>query len=114
VLTLSLRTKLDTLLVTRYFSVSVLKLPDFSDSATVRACEFPIFRTAMHLTFTPGIAITEGGVIPATLVYLGGFYKSTELATRLAWFWGVQVFQKLCLATMGLTSFSPSPVRLVV
>lgn len=39
----------------------------------------------------PVIAITEGGVIPATLVYLGGFYKSTELATRLAWFWGVQV-----------------------
>ena len=37
------------------------------------------------------IAITEGGVIPATLVYLGGFYKSTELASRLAWFWGVQV-----------------------
>ena len=37
------------------------------------------------------IAITEGGVIPATLVYLGGFYKSTELATRLAWFWGIQV-----------------------
>lgn len=54
------------------------------------------------------IAITEGGVIPATLglsshlslssvtyilktsVYLGGFYKGTELATRLAWFWGTQ------------------------
>ncbi|KAH9476933.1 putative transporter [Psilocybe cubensis] len=36
------------------------------------------------------IAFTEGGVIPTTLVYLGGFYKSTELATRLAWFWGVQ------------------------
>ncbi|KAI5121462.1 hypothetical protein M0805_003919 [Coniferiporia weirii] len=36
------------------------------------------------------IALTEGGVIPATLLYLGGFYKSTELATRLAWFWGVQ------------------------
>ncbi|TFK36096.1 MFS general substrate transporter [Crucibulum laeve] len=36
------------------------------------------------------IAITEGGVIPATLVYLGTFYKGTELATRLAWFWGVQ------------------------
>ena len=36
------------------------------------------------------IALTEGGVIPATLVYLGGFYKSTELATRLAYFWGVQ------------------------
>ncbi|KAF7974623.1 hypothetical protein HWV62_11602 [Athelia sp. TMB] len=36
------------------------------------------------------IAITEGGVIPATLVYLGTFYKSTELATRLAFFWGIQ------------------------
>lgn len=36
--------------------------------------------------------MTEGGVIPATLVYLGGFYKSTELATRLAWFWGIQVY----------------------
>ncbi|KAJ1565860.1 hypothetical protein HK405_011455 [Cladochytrium tenue] len=36
------------------------------------------------------IAVTEGGVIPATLIYLGAFYKSTELATRLAWFWGVQ------------------------
>lgn len=37
------------------------------------------------------IALTEGGVIPATLVYLGSFYKGTELATRLAWFWGTQV-----------------------
>ncbi|KAJ3306306.1 hypothetical protein HDU76_004841 [Blyttiomyces sp. JEL0837] len=36
------------------------------------------------------IALTEGGVIPATLVYLGHFYKKTELATRLSWFWGVQ------------------------
>ncbi|KAJ6532254.1 MFS general substrate transporter [Mycena vulgaris] len=36
------------------------------------------------------IAITEGGVIPATLIYLGGFYKSTELSTRLGWFWGIQ------------------------
>ncbi|KAI8611454.1 MFS general substrate transporter [Chytriomyces sp. MP71] len=36
------------------------------------------------------IAITEGGVIPATLVYLGTFYKKNELATRLSWFWGVQ------------------------
>ncbi|KAJ3036811.1 hypothetical protein HDV00_002364 [Rhizophlyctis rosea] len=36
------------------------------------------------------IALTESGVIPATLVYLGGFYKSNELATRLSWFWGVQ------------------------
>ncbi|KAI9326734.1 MFS general substrate transporter [Obelidium mucronatum] len=36
------------------------------------------------------IALTEGGVIPATLVYLGSFYKKNELATRLSWFWGVQ------------------------
>lgn len=36
------------------------------------------------------IALTEGGVIPATLIYLGSFYRSNELATRLAWFWGVQ------------------------
>ena len=47
------------------------------------------------LTNYPVIALTEGGVIPATLVYLGSFYKSTELATRLAWFWGVQVRQLL-------------------
>ncbi|KAF8900139.1 major facilitator superfamily domain-containing protein [Gymnopilus junonius] len=43
-----------------------------------------------YLTVRCFIAITEGGVIPTTLVYLGGFYKSTELATRLALFWGVQ------------------------
>ncbi|PPQ99394.1 hypothetical protein CVT24_005377 [Panaeolus cyanescens] len=43
-----------------------------------------------YLTVRCVIALTEGGVIPATLVYLGSFYKSTELATRLAWFWGVQ------------------------
>ncbi|KAJ3831494.1 MFS general substrate transporter [Lentinula raphanica] len=40
--------------------------------------------------FLTVIAVTEGGVIPATLIYLGSFYRSTELATRLAWFWGVQ------------------------
>ncbi|KAF9472635.1 MFS general substrate transporter [Pholiota conissans] len=43
-----------------------------------------------YLTVRCFIAITEGGVIPTTLVYLGAFYKSTELATRLAWFWGIQ------------------------
>ena len=68
------------------------------------------------LTENPVIAITEGGrspshscfglrsndavgVIPATLVYLGAFYKSNELATRLAWFWGVQHFAS---ATSGI------------
>lgn len=50
-----------------------------------------ITNRAGYWTVRAWIAITEGGVIPATLIYLGGFYKSTELATRLAWFWGVQV-----------------------
>ncbi|KAJ3190675.1 hypothetical protein HK101_008466 [Irineochytrium annulatum] len=45
------------------------------------------------------IALTEGGVIPATLVYLGGFYTARELATRLSWFWGVQ---SLASAASGL------------
>ncbi|KAK0493733.1 MFS general substrate transporter, partial [Armillaria luteobubalina] len=36
------------------------------------------------------IALTEGSVIPLTLIYLGLFYKGTELATHLAWFWGIQ------------------------
>ncbi|KAJ7668129.1 MFS general substrate transporter [Mycena rosella] len=45
---------------------------------------------AGYLTVRVFIAITEGGVIPATLIYLGGYYKSTELSTRLGWFWGVQ------------------------
>ncbi|KAK7449286.1 hypothetical protein VKT23_013429 [Stygiomarasmius scandens] len=43
-----------------------------------------------YLTVRCMIAVTEGGVIPATLIYLGSFYRGTELATRLAWFWGVQ------------------------
>ncbi|KAF7335234.1 MFS general substrate transporter [Mycena sanguinolenta] len=43
-----------------------------------------------YITVRIFIAITEGGVIPATLIYLGGFYKSTELPTRLGWFWGIQ------------------------
>ncbi|KAE9390372.1 MFS general substrate transporter [Gymnopus androsaceus JB14] len=43
-----------------------------------------------YLTVRCMIGLTEGGVIPATLIYLGSFYRSTELATRLAWFWGVQ------------------------
>ncbi|KAJ3049030.1 hypothetical protein HDU99_009014, partial [Rhizoclosmatium hyalinum] len=45
------------------------------------------------------IAITEGGVIPATLVYLGSWYRKNELATRLSWFWGVQ---SLASAVSGL------------
>ncbi|PBK68460.1 MFS general substrate transporter [Armillaria solidipes] len=42
-----------------------------------------------YLTVRCMIALTEGGVIPATLIYLGSFYKSTELATCLVWFWGI-------------------------
>ncbi|KAJ7067938.1 MFS general substrate transporter [Mycena amicta] len=49
-----------------------------------------IKNAAGYITVRVFIAITEGGVIPATLIYLGGFYKGTELSTRLAWFWGIQ------------------------
>ncbi|KAJ3285072.1 hypothetical protein HDU79_007615 [Rhizoclosmatium sp. JEL0117] len=45
------------------------------------------------------LATVMGGVIPATLVYLGGFYKKNELATRLSWFWGAQ---SLASAVSGL------------
>ncbi|KAI9309574.1 major facilitator superfamily domain-containing protein [Cunninghamella echinulata] len=38
------------------------------------------------------IAITEAGFIPACLVYLTGWYKTNELGTRLAYFWGIQAF----------------------
>ncbi|KIM82053.1 hypothetical protein PILCRDRAFT_71383 [Piloderma croceum F 1598] len=46
--------------------------------------------TCAHALIKNKAGYLTGGVIPATLVYLGGFYKSTELATRLAWFWGIQ------------------------
>ncbi|KAF8479955.1 hypothetical protein JB92DRAFT_3042079 [Gautieria morchelliformis] len=45
------------------------------------------------------IAITEGGAVPATLVYLSGFYKGNELASQLGWFWGVQ---NIASASSGL------------
>ncbi|KAI9021431.1 MFS general substrate transporter [Phycomyces nitens] len=38
------------------------------------------------------IAVTEAGFIPACLLYLSSWYKTTELATRLSWFWGIQAF----------------------
>ncbi|CAK5275003.1 unnamed protein product [Mycena citricolor] len=43
-----------------------------------------------YITVRIFIGITEGGVIPAMLIYLGSFYKGAELTTRLAWFWGIQ------------------------
>ncbi|CAM0143244.1 hypothetical protein VKS41_008713 [Umbelopsis sp. WA50703] len=48
------------------------------------------------------IAATEAGFIPACLTYLTGFYKTNELATRLAWYWGIQSFAS---AFSGLLSF---------
>ncbi|OAD72562.1 hypothetical protein PHYBLDRAFT_65395 [Phycomyces blakesleeanus NRRL 1555(-)] len=48
------------------------------------------------------IAITEGGFVPASLVYLNRWYKTNELATRLVLFWGVQ---SLASAFSGLISF---------
>lgn len=49
------------------------------------------------------IALTEAGFIPASLIYLNTWYKNTELATRLAWFWGIQAFAS---AFSGLISFA--------
>ncbi|KAI8073277.1 major facilitator superfamily domain-containing protein [Gongronella butleri] len=37
-----------------------------------------------------GIALFESGFIPACLVYMNAWYRTNELATRLAYFWGVQ------------------------
>ncbi|CAO3585889.1 unnamed protein product [Absidia cylindrospora] len=48
------------------------------------------------------IAITEAGFIPACLVYLTAFYKTNELATRLAYFWGAQA---LASCFSGVMSF---------
>jgi predicted MFS family arabinose efflux permease len=54
------------------------------------------------------IAVTEAGFIPACLAYLTGWYKTNELATRLAWFWGVQNFAS---AFSGLISFGVFRMR---
>ncbi|KAI9366609.1 major facilitator superfamily domain-containing protein [Pilaira anomala] len=48
------------------------------------------------------IALTEAGFIPSALLYLSGWYKNTELAFRLSWFWGIQAFAS---AFSGLISF---------
>ncbi|KAI9276061.1 major facilitator superfamily domain-containing protein [Sporodiniella umbellata] len=48
------------------------------------------------------VAITEAGFIPSCLLYFTTWYKSSELATRLAWFWGIQAFAS---AFSGLISF---------
>ncbi|KAG2005509.1 allantoate permease [Coprinopsis cinerea AmutBmut pab1-1] len=58
-----------------------------------------VYDKASYITARCLIAITEGGVNPTTLVYLGSFYTGTELATRLAWFWASQ---GVASATSGL------------
>ncbi|CAO3628867.1 unnamed protein product [Mucor fragilis] len=54
------------------------------------------------------IAITEAGFIPACLGYMSSWYKTNELATRLAWFWGAQA---LASAVSGLISFGVFRMR---
>ncbi|KAI9492274.1 major facilitator superfamily domain-containing protein [Zychaea mexicana] len=54
------------------------------------------------------IAITEAGFIPACIYYLSSWYKTKELATRLAWFWGIQ---SLASAFSGLISFGVFRMR---
>ncbi|KAI8143455.1 major facilitator superfamily domain-containing protein [Fennellomyces sp. T-0311] len=55
-----------------------------------------------YMTVRVLIAATEAGFIPATLQYLTTWYKTNELATRLAFFWGIQ---SVASAFSGLISF---------
>ncbi|KAI9269149.1 major facilitator superfamily domain-containing protein [Phascolomyces articulosus] len=57
---------------------------------------------AGYMTVRVLIAVTEAGFIPATLNYLTQWYKTKELATRLAFFWGIQ---SIASAVSGLISF---------
>ncbi|KAI8149747.1 major facilitator superfamily domain-containing protein [Fennellomyces sp. T-0311] len=55
-----------------------------------------------YMTVRVLIAVTEAGFIPASLQYLTTWYKTNELATRLAMFWGIQA---VASAFSGLISF---------
>ncbi|KAI7860293.1 major facilitator superfamily domain-containing protein [Circinella umbellata] len=61
-----------------------------------------IHNYAGYMTVRVLIAITEAGFIPATLNYMTTWYKTKELATRLAFFWGIQ---SVASAVSGLISF---------
>lgn len=52
--------------------------------------------------------MTEAGFIPACLSYLSSWYKTNELATRLAWFWGAQA---LASSVSGLIAFGVFRMR---
>lgn len=54
------------------------------------------------------MAITESGFIPACLSYMSLWYKTNELATRLAWFWGAQAFAS---SVSGIISFAVFRMR---
>ncbi|OBZ84986.1 hypothetical protein A0J61_06960 [Choanephora cucurbitarum] len=54
------------------------------------------------------IAITEAGFIPACLSYMSLWYKTQELATRLAWFWASQA---LASSVSGMISFGVFRMR---
>jgi MFS family permease len=60
--------------------------------AIVTWCHAFVNNFAGYMVIRLFIAITEAGFIPACLTYLTGWYKTKELATRLAWFWGIQSF----------------------
>ncbi|KAI8992056.1 major facilitator superfamily domain-containing protein [Mycotypha africana] len=57
---------------------------------------------AGFLTVRILIAATEGGFIPTCLTYMTRWYKTTEMATRLACFWAAQ---NLASASSGLIAF---------
>ncbi|ORZ10845.1 major facilitator superfamily domain-containing protein [Absidia repens] len=70
--------------------------------AIVTWCHAFIHDIYGFMTVRAMIAITEAGFIPACLVYLTAFYKTNELATRLAYFWGAQA---LASCFSGVMSF---------
>ncbi|KAI9498203.1 major facilitator superfamily domain-containing protein [Zychaea mexicana] len=55
-----------------------------------------------YMTVRVLIAVTEAGFIPSCLMFLSSWYKTNELATRLAMFWGIQA---VASAFSGLISF---------
>ncbi|KAK9765012.1 hypothetical protein K7432_006995 [Basidiobolus ranarum] len=65
-------------------------------------CHALIHNLSGYLSVRVFLAATEAGFIPACLFYMSSFYKTHELGTRLAWFWG---FQSLASAISSIMSF---------
>ncbi|KAI7888731.1 major facilitator superfamily domain-containing protein [Mucor mucedo] len=97
-----------------YFVFTACTLPSNAISKAVGAhLWIPILMTSWanftgFIIIRAAIALTEAGFIPACLSYMSLWYKTNELATRLAWFWGAQA---LASAVSGLISFGVFRMR---